>query len=376
MAVIGAVLIASSVLALGGGSDSTSAARNVVSYEDFDKLVAEAESREANKRESSRESRLNLGDLVISGISGQSPSEHLLKTLKNGEVAGVIIMGENVDTMEELKSLTSSIATAAASGGQNPPLVMVDQEGGEVKRFLSAAPNLSPAAMAKKGKKFVRSTGAQTGEDLRERGANVNLAPVADVVSTSGNFLGTRVFGTNPSRAGSLACAFADGLRDGNVASTLKHFPGLGSAGSVNTDNGAVTISATRSSLASAWTAYHRCAAGELSLVMVSSAVYPAAYGSAPALFEKSVYKDLRNTVGFNGPVITDALNADALQGFDGVGTRALAAGADLLLYMDEESAAMGLREIKDSLNSGTLSSADLRRKAERVSMLRRQLGD
>lgn len=374
-----AVVVALTAL---GGDDSDS--KYLVEYDGSEDLAqpqtgatpAVAENEVSAKKTSTSVSAGDLGNLVISGISGLAPSEALLGRIERGEVGGVIIMGENVNTLEELKSLTTQIRDAAKKGGRLAPLITVDQEGGDVKRFLSAAPNESAAAMSARSAGQVQGIGAQTGKDLRTRGANVDLAPIADVVSGGGNFLGTRAFKGGDLDVATKACAFAAGLRLENVGATLKHFPGLGRASSVNTDDGAVSISASRDELRSAWGAYSECASEQGTMVMVSSAAYPNAYGNGPAVLESAVYKDIRKSIGFDGPVITDALNAVALQSVDNLAVNALAAGADILLYVNEAASAKGHSEVEAAFKSGELKKSVVATKVARVKALREQLAD
>ncbi|MBJ7472218.1 MAG: hypothetical protein JHD16_13010, partial [Solirubrobacteraceae bacterium] len=151
------------------------------------------------------------GELVVSGVEGRVASASLLRRAREGEIAGVILMGRSIASTAQVRRLTGSLQAAARDGGQLPLLVMVDQEGGTVKRFASARPSRSARAMAGLGVAGVRAEGRGTGQDLLARGVNVDLAPVADVPTSASNFLGTRTFGTTPSAVARNACAFAAG---------------------------------------------------------------------------------------------------------------------------------------------------------------------
>src|SRR6266545_6743676 len=100
---------------------------------------------------------------------------------------------------------------AAATGGNPHFLVMVDQEGGTVRRLPSAPPRASAQTMGRWSAARVRWEGLLTGRALRARGIDVDLAPVADVPASTASFLGTRAFGNNRSVVASLAPAFAAG---------------------------------------------------------------------------------------------------------------------------------------------------------------------
>lgn len=316
----------------------------------------------------------DLGSLVISGVDGTTASSALKRRVRRGDVAGVILMGENIRSVGQVRALTRSLRAAARAGGQLEPLVLVDQEGGTVKRFASAAPNRSARQMGRMSASAVRRIGSETARDLAARGVNVDLAPVADVVSRRGNFLGTRAFGTSPSVVATSACAFADGLTGEGVGASLKHFPGLGAGGPVNTDDGRVRITASRSVIESGWSAYRRCGSKPLTTVMVSSASYPAVYGSRQALVNPAVYKDLREKLAFDGVVMTDALNAAAVRLIRSVDVRSVEAGADLLLHLEEGAAARATRRLRSAFRSGSLKQADVADSVERVRKLRKAL--
>lgn len=314
----------------------------------------------------------DLGQLVISGIRGTRASSALKRRIRRGDVAGVIVMGNNIKSVSQVQSLTRSLRSAAQAGGQLPPLVLVDQEGGTVKRFASAAPSRSARSMSRLSLANIERAGRVTANDLEDRGVNVDLAPVADVVTKRGNFLGTRAFAGSAAQVGERACAFAAGLTGAGVGATLKHFPGLGAAGDVNTDDGSVRIDATKSQLSAGWTAYETCGNAPRTLAMIASAAYPRAYGSRQAVVNPAVYSDLRGLIGTNGVIVTDALNAVAVKKIRSIDVRAVSAGADLLLHMDERSAARATSRLRAAFKSGRIAQAEAADSVQRVKVLRR----
>ena len=128
---------------------------------------------------------------------------------------------------------------AARAGGNPPLLIATDQEGGQVKRFSSGPPYLSPPQMASDGTvNGAYREGQLTGSYLKARGVNWDLAPVADVPTSSNAFIWQqgRAFSFRPATVAAYADAFARGIQSAGIAATAKHFPGVGSA-SVDTDN-------------------------------------------------------------------------------------------------------------------------------------------
>ena len=295
-----------------------------------------------------------VGQKVITAFQGTAPSATLLARLRAGHVGGVVLFSENIASSRQLRVLTRKLRDAAADGGNPPPLIAVDQEGGIVKRLPWAPPRSSAAATTQP-----RAEGRTTGRALRSVGITVDLAPVADVEHRP-NFLGSRAFGSIASVVARRACAFAGGLRSAGVTPTLKHFPGLGDA-SANTDLQRVTIRAPLR-----LEPYRRCADAS-SLVMVASAIYPR-LGLAPAVLERRSYALLPPAV----VTISDDLSGRALAGRPDVAVRASRAGADLLLYGgSEETSAGAFRRLLRAVRQGRLGASRVRASAARIVALK-----
>lgn len=280
-----------------------------------------------------------VGQLIVSGFSGTVAPARLLARIRDGRIGGVILFAGNASGgAGQTKRLVGSLQRAAAAGHQPGLLVMTDQEGGGVRR-LPGPPNLAASEMTTKS--LAGREGLATGRFLAALGVNVDLAPVADVRRNTNGFLAVehRTFGSTAGEVAVRACAFARGLRSAGVASTFKHFPGLGMAVE-STDTAPVTIHAAASAIRADGAAYRDCAdsADKRSLVMVSSAIYPQLTGDRlPAVLSPEIYdKELPVENGVTGPTISDDLGTGALAGFPAVAATALAAGLDLLLYASD----------------------------------------
>ena len=274
------------------------------------------------------------GGMLIVGMEATA-SEATLRALRAGEIAGVILFPPAGVSQPALAREIAKLERVAARAGQPPPVVAVDQEGGEVKRFADLPPDLSAPQMGAEGARTARSEGRKTGRALARLGVNVDLAPVADVPAVDGAFIESRSFGSQPGRVARLVSAFGEGLRDAGVAATAKHFPGLGHA-TINTDFEPSTIDVSRHAIARGFPPF-RPAAG-FPLVMVANAIYPAYDDENLASLSRRIVSGvLRDQLGYEGVVITDALGAGAITGagYD-AGEAAIAAaraGDDLLLF-------------------------------------------
>ena len=183
-----------------------------------------------------------VGQHLMGTFTGTRPGPELLSRIERGRLGAVILRGQNISSTSSLRATVAELQRAARSGGQPPLLIAIDQEGGSVKRLASAPPYESAAQLGAAGDGTQsRAAGFATGRSLRAVGVNVDLAPVLDVAASSRSFLGTRTFGSDPATVEQTGVAFADGLEAAGVASTAKHFPGLGTA-PANTDGSDVTV--------------------------------------------------------------------------------------------------------------------------------------
>lgn len=301
--------------------------------------------------------------------------------IARGRLAGVILFEENVASQGALRRLTRSLQRIDRPDSLGMPLaVMVDQEGGLVER-VPGAPSASAAEMGDRGRAFAARQGRATARNLRGVGVNVDLAPVLDV-ARGGSAIAAegRTFGGGPARVIDVGLdGFAAGLLDGGIATTAKHFPGLGAA-QVNTDDASQRIDLSRRRLRAVdekpFAAFTE-AGGEL--VMLSLATYTAFSDRPAALSPKIATGELRRRLGFEGVSITDSLDATAATDFAGrerVAIAAAGAGSDLLLYGDWRTAREVSRALRSELAGGKLDRDGFEAAVGRVIELRRGLWD
>jgi beta-N-acetylhexosaminidase len=282
------------------------------------------------------------GQRVIFGFHGTKPPRELLRRVRRGEAAGVILFARNIRSRAQVRSLTAALQRWRPPG--DPPLIVaIDQEGGIVKR-LAGAPRRSAAELGRTGSEsLARAEGRNTARSLRAVGVNVNFAPVVDI-GRPGRVMRAqrRAFSSSPARVTRMAGAFADGLREGGVVPCAKHFPGLGGARhDQDRRNNSIDLPAARLR-AEDYAPYEALARRGLELVMTSTADYPA-LDERPAVFSRRILVDeLRARVGFAGVTVTDSLgvrSATRLGTPETRAVRAARAGNDLLLFASDYAA-------------------------------------
>lgn len=318
-----------------------------------------------------------LGQRIMVGVSGTSADPALLARVRAGRVGAVILFRFNITSDGQVRSLTGALQAAARQGHNPPLLIALDQEGGQVKRFASGPPDLSPPQMAATGNPGVAgSEGSKTGAYLKSRGVNWDLAPVVDVPTYPGAFIWTqgRAFSFNSKTVARFALRFALGLQGAHVAATAKHFPGVGSA-AVDTDNQLDELHPTLAQRRAALDPYRALIRRGLDTIMLSTAGFPAydRSGTPAALSREIVQHVLRRKLGFRGVTITDApLGPPTSQDEIGAGVQAARAGADILLYTDSASGV--LPELQKALNSRRLSRSEAEAAYTRIVALKRRV--
>ena len=271
--------------------------------------------------------RQQVGRLVILRFAGTEAPGYVREALREGRAAGAILFRDNVVDPDQLRALTGSLRGAAPG-----VLVCVDQEGGEIRIVPWAEPER--AAPEQQAFGTVREDSLAAGRDLLEAGINVTLGPVADI-PTEGSVMVNRAFTADPEAAVAAVAESVAGWREAGVGTTVKHFPGLGGA-TVNTDDGPATIDRTREQLSEDLAPYAFAINQGTEFIMASHAVYPALDPERIASQSPDIIDGLlRRELGFEGVIMTDSLEAAAVQAVADVEEAAQAsieAGVDLIL--------------------------------------------
>jgi beta-N-acetylhexosaminidase len=336
-------------------------------------LVLAAPGAAAERDTSAAVDRLTLkqqvGQLILLRFAGTTAPAYVRRAVRERRAAGVILFRDNVVSRSQLRALTDSLRRAVE------PLVAVDQEGGSIRIVPWAPPSRSAPRQARAGS--VRVDAASAARELRSLGITVTLAPVADVPSVAGAALASRSFSSRAAEVGSAAADAVRGWREGGVASTAKHFPGLGAAG-VNTDDASVTIGRTRVDIERTDLSPFKAAirAG-VPLVMVGHARYPALDRARIASQSRAIVGGLlRERLGFRGVVVTDSMEAAASLATGGiirVSERAVRAGVDLVLLTGRGSYTPVYRHLLAVARGSAAFRARVRESAARVLELKRR---
>ncbi|HJQ77500.1 MAG TPA: glycoside hydrolase family 3 N-terminal domain-containing protein [Acidimicrobiia bacterium] len=293
--------------------------------------------------------------------------------------AGVSLFREhNMRSPDQVVELVSALQRANSS--DHPLLIAVDQEGGQLTGLVGSTPFAGNMALGAAGDTdLTRRVARAMGEELSAVGVNLNYAPVADVASRPGNpSLGVRSFGEDPDAVAAHVSAAVQGLVGAGVLCTLKHFPGKGEA-VVDPHYELPRLDLDRGRLDSVELAPFRAGiSAGADLVMTGHYAVPALTGHDDlpvSMSRQAIDGFIRSELGFEGMVITDALDMGALdQGAAQVVDliASMSGGTDLLLCMPDEA----LREragiaVERGVTRGLIPAEALQDSARRIAAAR-----
>ncbi len=328
-----------------------------------------------------------VGQLLMVGFDTNAALGSLDELVGSRHVGNVIYLGgwEGADkvtaTSEHLQGLVSDDATAGIG-----LLIAADQEGGEVHQLRGEGFTWPPSALEQGRMDPAALTEAATGwaKEIRAAGVNVNLAPVTDTVPASlgrGNGpIGQwgREYGHTPAAVERGSVAFLEGMLAGGVEPTVKHFPGLGRIRN-NTDFYSTGITDEQTGpddpYLEPFQAGIDAGAG---LVMVGSANYAKLDPGVPAMFSEAIVTDLlRGRMGYDGVVITDDVNAKAVQATPAAqrAVRVIRAGGDIVLTGDASVAPAMAEAMRAEAGSDADFASALDASVERVLRLKYRMG-
>ena len=341
--------------------------------------------------------REKIGQLIMPRLPWQTTqvSAATVNWLADYPVGGIILFADNVSTIQQVQALTADLQAAS----RHPLFISTDEEGGRVSRvgrlFADEEFVVQPAYdIGQNSTAMLASmTGQVIGERLLYLGINMNFAPVADLWTNPANtVIGNRSFGSDPEIAGHFVATTVRGLNSAGVLSTLKHFPGHGDTyedshyllavyphDRERFDN-VEAVPFIRGIEAGA----HLVMMGHIATPQLQNPTAPLYWmepwltsGTLPATFSDFWVQDvLRGEMGFDGLVITDALEMRALTDHftpQQIALGAFIAGADILLMPTDIPATFDA--LIEAYQDGTFDTERLHQSLRRIFRARQAAG-
>lgn len=319
-----------------------------------------------------------VGQLFLARV----PEENQIDDISQYHLGGYLIFGR--DTSDETEESLREKIAAWQSASSVPMFIASDEEGGDVTRVsnIETIDFASPASIYAEGGIEALGTDAATkAQILSSLGINLNLSPVADVTTDANSFIFDRTLelsGMDETEAAQITAeavsTIVTNTQSNGVAATLKHFPGYGANGDSHTD----IIRDTRSLDHFESVDFVPFRAGidaGVDCVLVTHNIIESMDPDQPASLSPAVHQALRETLGFDGVIVTDDFDMSGLADFadqDTAAVQTINAGTDLII---SSSYASQMDAIQNALDSGEISQERFNQAVYHVLYLKYRLG-
>ena len=318
-----------------------------------------------------------IGQMIIIDYRKPVFDEELASILGQIKLGGIILFSENFESYNQSIDFIKQVKAT----NDIPLFISIDQEGGKVQRLKSLSDknvSLIPS-MNEIGnigdERIAYEIGTVIAEELRVFGINMDFAPVIDTVSNSNNkVIGNRSFGSDYNLVSKMGISLAKGLSDNNIIPVYKHFPGHGNT-KVDSHNSLPIIKKTKEELMNEdLIPFKNVIENDAEVIMIGHLAVPSIDASnTPASLSKLIITDfLKNELGFNGLVITDALNMKSITknySEEEIYLKAVESGVDILLMPENPSKVITV--IKDSIESGTIDEKIVNESVKKIIRLK-----
>jgi beta-N-acetylhexosaminidase len=318
------------------------------------------------------------GKLIMGGFAGTAVSPALARDLREGLRGGVILFKPNV---EGGPAQVASLARDIWSHSTGAPLVGIDQEGGRVARlrspWLRVPPMATVASWGDAG--LAHRIAGGVARELGAVGITLNFAPVLDTNTCPTNpVIGDRAFGTQPDVVERFGLPWLRGLQGAGLLACGKHFPGHGdTTKDSHVDLPVVDLPVERLERVE-MAPFRAAAAAGVAALMTAHVVYTALDRDRPATLSPSACTAARAKIGFEGMLVSDDLEMQAIAArwsVEEAAVQAVVAGCDLLLICwSEEKQDLALKALIHEAERSTAFLARCRQAGERIAAARKRI--
>lgn len=317
-----------------------------------------------------------IGQMLFISYETYSLDDHLKEIVETYKPGGFALEKANFNTYEELVTLIDDLQSLA----DIPMFIGTDQEGGTVQRLkylkdvnASEIPSMEDLGNTE-DVDLAYDLGKVLAEELLAVGINMDFAPCLDVVDKKTAYIGSRSFGDDPALVTKMGESLAKGLLDNHVIPVYKHFPGHG-ATTVNSHYDLPVIYKSKEELYEKdLIPFQEAVKDGAEIIMVGHLALPNVVpDNTPASLSKEVITGiLREEMGYDGIVITDALNMGAITKNyteKEIYELAINAGVDILLMPKNVDKAV--EYIKESIEEGTITEEQINQSVRRILTLK-----
>ncbi len=280
--------------------------------------------------------RRDIGQLLIGSLPGTTIPVELRSLAREFQLGGVILFARNIEAPEQVAELSRDVQSLAT---EMPLWVSVDQEGGRVARLREPFTIWPPmAALGRCGDSGVASRfAAALAAELKAVGITLDYAPVLDIHTNPSNpVIGDRALAADAALVGTLGAAIVRGLQDNGVAACGKHFPGHGDTAVDSHDELPIVEHPPDRIRRVECVPFREAIRAEVAFIMTAHLLVPSLDENTPATLSRPIVHGLlREELGFDGVILSDDLEMEALAGAYTVpeaAVQAIAAGCDGVL--------------------------------------------
>jgi beta-N-acetylhexosaminidase len=327
-----------------------------------------------------------VAQLFVMSFYGAALNEADLALLRQWQVGAVVLLPSNIENPSQLTRLSNSIQSTLLENAAVPAFIAVDQEGGIIAHLDEGftrwpVPSLLTATQ---NPKLAYQFGQALADEMLAVGINMNLAPIADLHTNRVNpIIGRRSFGSDAELVAPIITAVVEGMQANGVMATVKHFPGHGDTAS-DSHLGLPELSYNEFDLASRELVPFAAAIdAEVGSVMVAHIYFPAIDDSMiPASFSSNIITGiLRDDMGYDGIVITDALDMDSIDTVyspSESAIMAIKAGNDFVLlgaHVSQNSQAGAMQAVVDAVRAGEIPESRIDESVTRILLAKERFG-
>lgn len=272
-------------------------------------------------------------------FQGTTAPPEILKRVAQGTIRSFCLFAyQNVASPAQLREMNDNIRRTAIDNGQLPPLIGIDQEGGQLIAIAGGATELpgNMALGATRSPELARKAGQVLGRELLAMGINLNFAPALDVnINPDNPVIGIRSFGDDPEIVGRLGAELIRGLQSEGVIATAKHFPGHGDTSSDSHHTTPIVKHTSQRMHEVEIKPFRDAINADVGAIMTAHITYTAFDGENPATLSYKILNDLlRDELGFKRLILTDAMDMHAVARYGAEQSirSALEAGSDIIL--------------------------------------------
>lgn len=311
-----------------------------------------------------------LGQMIITGISGLSLTDEEKNFVETENICGVILFANNYESPAQVAELINSIQVLRQ---EYPLFICVDHEGGRVMRFKTGFTFFPPMLEVAKldSPKIVFEMASIMAEELKAVGVNLNMAPVCDIWNNEQNkVIWDRAFGTDHETVSKYVSAMIRGFETHELLSCAKHFPGHGNTLKDSHYDLPIVKKPLEEIRQEELQPFIKAIKARVDFVMMAHMIVEEIDPDLPCSLSPKAHDLLRKELKYKGLIISDDMEMKAIADRHGTGdaaVMAIKAGTDIIEYRTMDEAKKGLEGLKAAVKNKTLKNSEIQDRVQRI---------